>query len=251
MVHVAYFTDPLCPWSWGAEPQLRRLEVEFSGHVRITYLMAGMSREIDAAAKVRSTLDVVAKTGMPADPRIWLDHPPTSSYPSCVAVKAAAEQELDGPYLRRLREGAMLRRERIDHAGAFLTAARDVAGLDLARFEADLASDATGSRFAADRENAVATCGDHRPSLPAFTVDGGTAIGPEELRAAVLAAGGQPGPLPDPVDAVRGFGAIATAEVAAVCDLPATQARVELWRAAADGRVRPVELPFGELWEAA
>src|SRR6476659_5090045 len=76
VLHVAYFTDPLCPWSWGAEPQLRRLEVEFSGQVRITYVMAGMSREIDAPAKVRSTLDVIAETGMPADPRVWTEDPP-------------------------------------------------------------------------------------------------------------------------------------------------------------------------------
>ena len=30
MIHVDYFTDPLCPWSWAAEPTLRRLQVEFS-----------------------------------------------------------------------------------------------------------------------------------------------------------------------------------------------------------------------------
>jgi predicted DsbA family dithiol-disulfide isomerase len=251
VVHVAYFTDPLCPWSWGAEPQLRLLEVEFSGEVAITYVMAGMSRELDAAQKLASTLEVVAETGMPADPRVWLEHPPRSSYPSCLAVKAASEQQLDGPYLRRLREGAMLRRERIDNADALLAAGRDVAGLDLDRFEIGLRSNAIVELFAADRERSLATCGDRRPSLPAFVVGDGEAIGPSELRDAVVAAGAGPGPRPDPRAALARFGLMATAEVAAVCGLPAARARIELWRAAAEFRVRPVAFPFGELWEPA
>ncbi|MEO6496012.1 MAG: hypothetical protein ABIO51_00880 [Solirubrobacteraceae bacterium] len=52
----------------GMEPQLRRLEAEFSGQVAITYVMAGMSREIAADAKLTSTLDVVAETGVPPIP---------------------------------------------------------------------------------------------------------------------------------------------------------------------------------------
>jgi predicted DsbA family dithiol-disulfide isomerase len=251
VVHVAYFTDPLCPWSWGAEPQLRRLQVEFSDQVAITYVMAGMSREIDAPAKVASTLDVVAETGMPADPRIWLEQPPRSSYPACLAVKAAGEQQLDGRYLRRLREGAMLRRERLDNADALQAAARDVAGLDLARFEIDLRSNAIVELFAADRERSKAVCGDHRPALPAFAVEDGAALGPDELRDAVIAAGATPGPLPAVEEALRRCGPMATAEVAEVCGLPGPRARIELWAAAGEFRVRPAAFPIGELWELA
>lgn len=249
VVHVAYFTDPLCPWSWGAEPQLRRLEVEFSDQVAITYVMAGMSREIEADAKLASTLDVVAETGMPADPRLWLQHPPRSSYPACLAVKAAGEQGLDGPYLRRLREGAMLGRERLDNAEAFLGAARDVPALDLDRFEVDLRSDAIAELFGADRERSLASCGnDERPALPAFSVESADPVGRKDLRPSVLAVGAQAGPLPTPEEALRRFGSMAAAEVAEVCGLPAIRARVELWRLAAEFRVRPRVHVFGELW---
>jgi predicted DsbA family dithiol-disulfide isomerase len=251
VVHVAYFTDPLCPWSWGAEPQLRRLEVEFCDQVAITYVMAGMAKDIDAGPKLASTLDVVAETAMPADPRVWLEHPPRSSYPSCLAVKAAAEQDLDGPYLRRLREGTFLRRERLDNAEAFLAAARDVPALDLPRFEIDLRSNAIVELFGADRERAQAACDDGRPALPAFSVDGGPTIGVDELRTAVLDRGAVPGPLPSPEAALKQFGAMAAAEVAAVCDLPAIRARIELWRLAAEFRARPHESAFGERWEPA
>ena len=29
MVSVNYYTDPACPWSWGIEPQVRKLMLEF------------------------------------------------------------------------------------------------------------------------------------------------------------------------------------------------------------------------------
>jgi hypothetical protein len=103
----------------------------------------------------------------------------------------------------------------------------------------------------ADRDAAVAACGDHRPSLPAFTVDGGEPIGPAQLRGAVLAAGARPGPLPGIEDALRRCGAMAAAEVAEVCDVPGPRARIELWAAAASFRVRPSPSPFGELWSLA
>jgi hypothetical protein len=46
---------------WGAEPQLRRLEVEFSGQVAFTYVMGGMSREIDAPKKWRAASEFAVR----------------------------------------------------------------------------------------------------------------------------------------------------------------------------------------------
>lgn len=251
MVHVACFTDPLCPWSWAAEPVLRRMQVEFSDQVAFTYVMVGMAREVDPAALLSETLDAIAQSGMPADPRVWLKGAPRSSHPACLAVKAAAEQQLDGLFLRRLREGLFTRRERIDNVEAFLAAGRDVAGLDLARFEIDLRSNAIIELFAADRERAVAACDEDRPSLPSFAVGDGPPIGVDGLRDAVVAAGGEPGPLLDPEAALHRFGAMGAPEVAAVCGLPAARARIELWRLAGEFRARPREFAGGELWEPA
>ena len=41
---------------------------------------------------------------------------------------------------------------------------------------------------------------------------------------------------------------MATAEVAAVCDLPGLRAPAELWKLALEWRVRPRSVPGGELW---
>ena len=80
------------------EPELRRLQAEFGDQVAVTYVMGGLAREFTTPLdELRRWLDVGAQTGMPVDPRLWLDAPPASSYPACLAVKAAAEQGLDGP----------------------------------------------------------------------------------------------------------------------------------------------------------
>jgi predicted DsbA family dithiol-disulfide isomerase len=253
VVHVAYYTDPLCPWSWAAEPALRRLQVEFGDELEITYVMVGMAREVDAPALLAATLDAVADSAMPADPRIWLAGAPRSSFPACLAVKAAGEQGLDGAYLRRLREGLMLRRERIDNAEVFIGAARDVGDLDVARFEIDLRSNAIVELFGADRERAGT--GDDRPELPAFAFAGGSPVASgdvEVLRRTALEAGATPtADLPGPEAALRRFGPMGPPEVAAVCGLPAELARIELWRLAAEFRARATRHVCGELWQPA
>jgi Thioredoxin len=98
MVRLTYYTDPACPWSWAAEPALRRLQMEFGTELQITYVMAGMARELDDPLQLLdATLEATAWSAMPVDPRIWRERPPRSTYPACQGVKAAAEQALDGP----------------------------------------------------------------------------------------------------------------------------------------------------------
>jgi len=252
MIHVAYFTDPLSPWSWAAEPLLRRLDVEFSDQVQITYVMAGMARQTDPAQLLAETLDAAAQSGMPADARVWLEGAPRTSHTACLAVKAASEQGLDGPFLRRLRVGVMTARERIDHPDAFLTAARDVAGLDVARLDVDMRSNAMVELFGSDVERARAVSGEEHPALPFFTVGDGDPVGVDALRDAVLAAGAVAAALPSVEALVAGSaGPLAAAEVAEACGVPAVRARIELWRLAAEFRVRPREVGGGELWEPA
>jgi protein-disulfide isomerase-like protein with CxxC motif len=43
VVEVTYYTDPVCPWSWGLEPAMRKLSEDFAGEVRFTYVMCGRS----------------------------------------------------------------------------------------------------------------------------------------------------------------------------------------------------------------
>jgi hypothetical protein len=209
---------------------------------------------------------------MPVDVRGWAGRAgraPRSTYPACLAVKAAAEQGLDGPYLRVLREGFWLRRAPLDTSDALEAAARAVPAIDAARFAIDLRSSAIAEAFAADLDRARAVPEQYRSAsaepprvaLPTFEVRGageprwvsgaGGAVSPADLRDAVLAAGARPRPSPDVAGAIRRFGTMTTAEVAAVCDLPWTRAAAELWALAQDHRLAAERVPGGELWRTA
>jgi putative protein-disulfide isomerase len=253
-VPATVLTDPYCPWSWAAEPQLRRLQVEFGASVAFTFVIVGLHRRIeapDAGALALATIDAAAESGMPADPRVFLRDPPSSTHPAGLAVSAVAEQGDPGPYLRRLREAILLERRRMDTAPALLDAAREVGGLDLDRLRIDFGSNAIVERFGADLERGRGV------RTPAFRFGDGPLIegyGPyERVREAALAAGAEANAdgRPGVEDALRRFGALATPEVAAACDLAGPRAPAELWRLALEWRVKPRRVPGGELWEAA
>jgi predicted DsbA family dithiol-disulfide isomerase len=270
-VHVSYYTDPACPWSWAAEPGLRRLQVEFGAELDITYVMGGLAREFRRPLEtMRHVMDAAEASGMPVDPRLWLDAPPRSSYPACQAVKAAAEQALDGPYLRVVREGLMVDRRTLDSAEALIDAARRVPGMDVERFAIDLRSNAITESFGADLERVRAAAphahveGRRRVPFPSFEfrpAGGDRAAEPvgvydsgdvEELRGAAITAGAtSAGGLPGAEALVRRFGRLATPEVAAASDLPGPRAAAELWRLATEWRVRPERALIGELWSPA
>jgi predicted DsbA family dithiol-disulfide isomerase len=254
-VHVTYYTDPASPASWACEPALRRVVARFGEGVSISYVMGGLARRIDDPIRMlRKVLDVAAESEMPVDPRLWLEHPPASSYPACLAVKAAAEQGLDGPYLRRAREGLMCERRKLDNSDALVDLARSVGGIDVARFAIDLASNAIVESFGADLERMREAAGDsHRP-LPFVEVEGVAGLhGLAELEQLVEQAGAAPAEEPPPgaEAALRRFGRMATPEVAAVCELPGPLAAARLWQLAAEWKVRPERAVAGELWQAA
>ncbi|MGH2763674.1 MAG: DsbA family protein [Thermoleophilaceae bacterium] len=254
-VRVRLHTDPACPASWAAEPALRRLWLKFGADLSITYVMGGLAREYGPPheARVAEWLDHADRSGMPFDPRLWTEGPIRSTYPACMAVKAAAEQgpEAEARYLRALREGLMCLRRKLDAKEALVEEVRG-AGLDVARFRNDLDSHAIVEAFGADLEATRAASRE----LPFLVIEGEDerALGPgDDLQAALVEAGARAAKDPplDPLAALRRFGRMATAEIEAVCDLPGPRARAELWRLAADWRIKPLRVLTGTLWELA
>jgi putative protein-disulfide isomerase len=277
---VRYYTDPACSASWAAEPRLRRLRVEFGEDLEITYVMGGLAREFeDLPELVMSWLSHQAESGMPVDPRIWGNDSPRSSYPACIAFKAAAEQGAAPAerFLRGLREGFMCHGRKLDAPEALVEEARR-AGLDPQRFRIDLESHASLEAFGGDleetraipdaaREAGLAVEGSHGSSVerlqfPAvrFVRADGSGEGwvggdhsYEEWRAAAVAAGASPAGdgWPDLLGALGRFGSMPRVELEAVCDLPGPRAGAEAWRLASEWRVRRVPVGSGELWELA
>jgi hypothetical protein len=257
--------------------------VEFGDSLSWTYVMGGLSRDLAASKDggektyrwlLTHWLDVSEQGGMPVDARLWSESPIASSFPACMAVKAAAEQAADGGYgyLRALREGLFCFRRKLDNTEALVEEARR-AGLDVQRFRVDLASNAIVEAFGADLEavrdipadarergGVSSAGGPERITFPTMAFEGEDGslrhvygFRPyREYRDAALQAGAEPvGASPGVADAVGRFGRMATKEVEEVCDLPTPRANLELWRLASDHRLRPTRVLTGWLWELA
>ena len=95
---------------------------------------------------------------------------------------------------------------------------------------------------------ACTSCRPARPAArPGAPAPRATSAGGRPRREAGAQASGEPPP--DVLGALRRFGRMAAAEVEAVCELPGPRASAELWRLAADWRVKQTRFLTGELWE--
>jgi protein-disulfide isomerase-like protein with CxxC motif len=278
-VEVRAVTDPACAWSWASEPKLRRLAWEFGDRLDWRWVMGGMVREVRPGQRARYARvwpNVAVESGMPFDPRIWTEGGIESSYPPCQAVVAAGEQGRDAAelMLRRIREGLMFGRRRLDRVSELLALARELEGegIDPARFEVDLRSDEVLEEFAAGleearripeqavAENATGCTGPiERVTFPSltFVAADGTRRGvygwqPYELyaEAATAAGAGEPGPpAPGALAVLDRFGPAATREVEELTQRPHADVEAELWCLARDGVLEPVTAMTGNLWK--
>ncbi|MGN6371363.1 MAG: DsbA family protein [Phycisphaerae bacterium] len=153
---IVYWTDPLCCWSWGFEPQWRRLRYEFRGLIRWCYRMGGMIQDWSRYADPLNSINRPAQmgplwyqareiTGMPISDRIWIEDPPASSYVPCIAVKAAEQQSSIAAelFLRAAREAVLMYGQNIARESILLEVAETLsrnhpAHFDLDRFRQDL-----------------------------------------------------------------------------------------------------------------
>jgi putative protein-disulfide isomerase len=173
-VQISYYTDPLCCWSWAFESTWRRVRYEAGLGLRFRYRMGGLLpkwdrfedpvQSISRPAQMAPLWRQVAEmTGAPLDPGIWIEDPPSSSYPGCLAIKAAECQGAWAAeaYLRRLREAAMLRRRNIARIEVLHQIALEAAGdlpphlpFDPARFWEDFHGTQARDAFCQDLREA-------------------------------------------------------------------------------------------------
>jgi len=247
-VEVTYFTDPLCSWSWAFEPIWRRLRYELAGRMSWHYVLGGLIPDWETfndplhsvhrpAQMGPSWYEVRHLTGMPIDEMIWLQDPPASSYPACVAVKAAGRQgaEIEEAYLRRLREAVLLERRNVARREVLAELFDELSGSPLpshpARFRRDLVGEEALTAFREDLKDASYR-GIGR--FPAFVLRGpdGRAVllvgyrpyGVFREALAAVAPDLEPSrTAADPVAYARHWGSITAAEVAEATGRPAAE----------------------------
>ncbi len=155
-VEIIFYTDPLCCWSWAFEPQWRRLQYEFQDSIICRYVMGGL---LSGWKNFNDPLYSVSRpmqmgpvwyeagltSGMTIHDKIWVEDPPASSYPACIAVKCAELQSHQAgvKYLRMVREAVMLHGKNISRQDVLISIAQSIANtysglLDIEKFTYDL-----------------------------------------------------------------------------------------------------------------
>lgn len=145
-VKIVYYTDPICSSCWGIEPQLRKLKLEYGAYIDIDYRMGGLLADWSYnSGGISKPLDVAHHWDeaslhyqMPIDGNVWIEDPLESSYPSCIAVKAAQIQSKEKAitFMRMLREKLYLEKKNIAKWENIAQAAQ-LAGLDINKLKTD------------------------------------------------------------------------------------------------------------------
>ena len=159
-VRIVHFADPWCWWSWGLEPVLQRLREVYGDRLEVEYRMGGTFSDVgawmgeygvDEASAVDWIRESMALFRNPLDPEFLRKTRVMSTYPACLAFKAAQRQDLAKAerYFRRMMEAFQVQAAR-PTKGLLLQLAREV-GLEATRLRADMESKAIESAFAADR----------------------------------------------------------------------------------------------------
>lgn len=161
-VEITFYTDPLCCWSWAFEPQWRRLQYEFQDQIVFRYVMSGLlpgwKNYNDPLYSVSRPMqmgpvwhEASLQSGMKIYDKIWVEDPPASSYPACIAVKCAELQSLIAgeKYLRMVREAVMLQGKNIARQNVLTGIAHDLTNnfpnmLDTNKFLHDLTGSDNG-----------------------------------------------------------------------------------------------------------
>jgi len=253
-LEISLFTDPACPFAFSAEPVRRRLRWHYGDGLTWNVRMIVLTLEPGEAEKLAEGAPTLQRRhGMPIDPAPYPR--PVSSEPACRAVVAARVNApgTEEALLRRLRVRTMLG-GLLDDPDLIAGAARD-AGLDPDRLAAWCATEevtlALGADITAARRPAPAADAlDHklggpreerRYTAPSYEIvrpeDGVTAVVPGfnpveayEVAIANLAPELERRARPASVEELLAWAGepLATAEVAAVMQIDATEARAAL-----------------------
>lgn len=169
-LHAIYYTDPLCSYSWVFEAVWRRIRWELGELLQYEYRMGGLFADVtryqDPINDIANTaqigpqwMEISSRTGVPLNPELWQQRPPTSSYPACIAFKAAAQfgSDFAETCLRRLREAAMLEARDISRPEVLQAVAREAnsrlepeSRIDVAAFGAALSGPEARDAFRED-----------------------------------------------------------------------------------------------------
>ncbi len=275
-VEVVWYTDPINVWCWGCEPAIRRLQVRYADAVHVDVVMGGLFEDFTPVRENWARMSggrwqdsvlaflnaVAAHHRMPMDvPRMMTSVDDLrSTWPSCIAVKAAGLQgkARELPYLRHYREAMYVEGRKVTSEDVQVELASEI-GLDAAAFSRALEDGTAEAAFHKDLD----VCRSRSiTGFPTFELSRGVAT--------VRLDGWQPWDAfddalrefapdlrPRPMDptsesvrlVLRRFGACATLEVAAVLGVTDDEAEILLEDLEAQGAISRREVGAGLFWQ--
>lgn len=154
---IMVYTDPLCVWSWAMRAAWLRFLSSFEP-IEVTYRMAGLLPSWSQFADHQNAISKPIQMGPEwaharaisrafIDDKIWVVDPPASSYPACIAVKAAALQgrAAGEQYFYLTQKAVMTGRKNIAKTAVLQQLAEELKA-EAPEFDADrFASDLTGA----------------------------------------------------------------------------------------------------------
>jgi protein-disulfide isomerase-like protein with CxxC motif len=275
-IHVTWFTDPINVWCWGCEPAIRRLQVRYADAVDVDLVMGGLFEDFSPIREywarmsggrwqdsVRAFLDAVAAHHrMPMDVARMMASVEdlTSTWPSCIAVKAAGLQGRgrEYPYLRRFREAMYIEGRDTTTREVHVQLASEI-GLDVDAFTRALEDGRAESAFQADLESCRSKTITGFPTFElrrdsaSARLDGWQPWDAFEEALQEFAPDVYPAPLDPTAESVslvlRRLGRCATLEVAAVLGVTEDEAEILLEDSESQGKLVRQEVGGGLFWE--
>ena len=275
-LRLVEYTDPYSIWCWGCEPLIRRVEQVYPDGVDLEIRMGGLFEDFGPMREqfsrmsggqwkesVLAFMNAVAEHHqMPMDPVAMMEtiEDFKSTWPACVAVKAAERQgtPVGRKYLRRLREASLLEGRAIHRPEVQQKLAAEV-GLHVGKFTRALEDGSARAAFEGDLQECKAhrvtgfptfECGRGEVSLriegwqPWESFDETLRKLDPQLEAREIAA-----TKGNALVLLHHYGRCATREVSAVFGVTDDESSLLLEELEADGKVYRREVGKGVVWE--
>lgn len=126
-IQIYNFTDPVCSYCYAIDPYIKKLELSYSKHIKIHYVMGGLLKSFkdyqDDGGFIKNSsdiykylLDVAKNLELPINLNAFKGDVIDSSYVSSIYAKAVNlfDNTKYAPFLRSLREHLFLLGEKID-----------------------------------------------------------------------------------------------------------------------------------------
>lgn len=275
-IEVIWYTDPINVWCWGCEPAIRRVQVRYPDDVSVRLVMGGLFEDFGPIREQWARMSggrwqdsvlafltaVAAHHRMPMDvPRMMASVDDlNSTWPSCIAVKAAGLQSRSRelPYLRRFREAMYVEGRKATEGKVQVELAKEI-GLDADAFAHALTDGTAEAAFHADLDLCRSKAVTGFPTFElirgamSMRLDGWQPWDAFEEALTEFAPDLRPRPLEATSENVRmilrRYTRCSTLEVAAILGVTDDEAEILLEDLEAEGSIRRHEVGTGLFWE--